>query len=245
MKDKKGTVLLWISIFGIIAAAGIFFILTITKQEVKTYKGEQELELLEIYNEAEEILFYVDQSAKYAIPKSIKELAENGGFYNASPCGNYLGYNVWGENCFPDYKESLKFFIKKYFNPYLENSPSGNISTDYNYLILDKNIAGIANFNLHFYTPFPGRIEYYFKPSFNIPIEQGVTEYNILIEQARLLLVGCSNSSNLAKCIEEKKQNNWQLGTCEGDKIVSNRKAAFCVKLNGLTYKFAFYIPIK
>lgn len=145
MKNKKGTVLLWISMFGLITALAIFFAMTVKQEESAAYKGKQQLEMIQIYTEAEKGLFYIDQSAKYAVEKAKRED-----------------------------KENLEKNIKKNLAPYLASNPYGNLKLsvdDYDLKILEKNIIGTPKKYLPFLTPIPDRIEYYAIPSFNIPIE--------------------------------------------------------------------------
>ena len=217
MKSKKGTVLLWLAVFGLIAALGIFLAMTAVEKEPGVYKGKQQLELLGVYNDAEKILFYVDQCAKYAVPNALEEISEKGGFFEISPCGMYLGYQVWNEECMPDYEENVKSAIDKRLNPYFaEKVYDITIPKDnYDYLILDNGIAGIAKEDLHFYTPFPGRIEYYVKPSFTVRVEHGIGEYNTLTFQVLALIERCKDSENLGKCVEENKPDGWNLNYCD------------------------------
>ena len=76
--------------------------------------GERQYALIKAYQQGEQILFYIDQSAQYSLKQSIIELAQNGGFtdivsseghtgqfeseqkyYNVYECGKYRGFGVW------------------------------------------------------------------------------------------------------------------------------------------------------
>lgn len=239
--NKKG-ILLYITVFGLVIAFAILFTMAYTRKGPELYKGEQELKLLKLYQDAENALVYVDQSAKYATLKSIPELAEKGGFYKPA-CGTYKEYNIWSKNCFPDYKKSLAQIINKNLDPYLIVYPEPRLPPDnYDITILDNAIAGTAKAKLSFYTPGLDRIEYFVSPSFTIEIDHNLDTYETLIEEADILIQTCS-VQNLQNCIEQNLPQAWLLGSCEGDKTIQDRTSRFCFISDNLKYKFALHFP--
>ncbi len=115
----------------------IFFTFMTLQNKPKQFAekiGELQVALLNTYNKAEKILFYVDQSARYSSYKAVKFLADNAGVQK-DDCGEYLGYkilNADGETCIKssDVKAGYEFYfaeeLSKYFNAY----PDENIAID-------------------------------------------------------------------------------------------------------------------
>ena len=241
IKNKKG-ILLYITVFGLVIAFAILFTMAYTRKGPELYKGEQELKLLQVYQDAENALVYVDQSAKYATHKSIPELAEKGGFY-APVCGTYKEYNIWKNNCFPDYKKSIAQIINQNLNPYLVVYAEQKLPPDnYDITILDNAIAGTAKAKLSIYTSGLDRIEYFVSPSFTIEIEHNLNTYEKLIAQARILIQTCS-TDDIKSCIEQNLPQAWLFGSCEGDKTIQDRTSRFCFISDNLKYKFALQFP--
>jgi hypothetical protein len=76
------------------------------------------------YN-SEEILFLIDQAARYSIYNSIYSLAENGGFKEESKCGKYKNLNLWdtsNKDCNPLIEFNFGKYLQADLNIYIENA---------------------------------------------------------------------------------------------------------------------------
>jgi len=106
----------------------IFFALVIQLDSLNLKTGEIGVTQTAIkkaqYN-SEEILFFIDQAAKYSIYNSIHGLAENGGFYGESTCGKYKNSNLWdasNKDCNPLIEFNFGKYLQNDLNIYIENA---------------------------------------------------------------------------------------------------------------------------
>ena len=106
----------------------IFFALVIQLDSLNLKTGEIGITQTAIkkaqYN-SEEILFFIDQAAKYSIYNSIHNLAENGGFYGESTCGKYKNFNLWdasNKDCNPLIEFNFGKYLQEDLNIYIENA---------------------------------------------------------------------------------------------------------------------------
>ncbi len=153
---KIGAVSLLIIIFGITVAMSILLIAGSAQKKVtSSFIGEAQLVLLEGVQNSEDMLLYVDQSAKMSFQYSLQKLAEQGGFLDKSECSTFNGYNLWNnatEECWPyDLEYVLVQLFKPKFKGYLEKYPVLN-PPDYNVDILyskdNLNLAASADDSL-------------------------------------------------------------------------------------------------
>jgi len=158
MKNKKGALVLvpflvFLFVVGLIYA---WSTITSSQQSFNEKIGEKQFQLINTYQDGENVLFYIDQSAKYSAYQSIYDLAQNGGYNEEKICGDYLGYSLWmtkdktiGE-CKPDIKDNFKSSFNENLNQFFENyNKISNIiipKNNYKNLILKEklNIIGIA-----------------------------------------------------------------------------------------------------
>jgi len=173
MKKKKSSLFFMplIVIILIIVLVNLYIVL-LEKGSFTKPIGSKQFDLFKVYSKAESALFYIDQSAKYALQQSVYELAQNGGITGIAGdepsseenviipnngCGNYYGYNLWyteNNNCFNEnkFKNNLKFLFIKKLNQYLTASPYNIQRDNYEYEIKDGlEIIGKAIFPLNFY----------------------------------------------------------------------------------------------
>jgi hypothetical protein len=94
---KKGTFMNYFFIFGFSIGLITFFVFFIKYKAPGPYDyiGQFHLNLLKDIKNSEKTLLYIDQSAKYSAYQTIYDLGKRGGYYEASECGEYLGYNLW------------------------------------------------------------------------------------------------------------------------------------------------------
>ncbi len=133
IKGKKGQLLLYGLIAGLIAAIVISFINNVVDKKQFPVIGDSSLSLMDLSIKAEKALLYIDQSSKYSAYQGIYDLAKNGGCRNGDM---YSEYRLWTVDspkqgiCFPSSEDSKKGFsdffsyilnnyLSKYKNPAL------------------------------------------------------------------------------------------------------------------------------
>lgn len=168
MKTSKAMTLE--STFLILAIVGGIVAFYISSLDAKTsipdYIGKYQFSIIKSSNEAEKVLLYISQSAKYSLQQAVYDLAQNGGasqadvfetptppeeFYEnpySNSCGKYYGYPVWsrkGENnekisCFDPQQANINLisYFKKNFEEYLSKNPQNIPSDNYDYKIEDS-----------------------------------------------------------------------------------------------------------
>lgn len=125
-KNKKGLGIEWyFLIIAFFLGLGFYFVNYLGEHKtIKNYIGQYQFSILQSNNNAENTIFYIDQSAKYSLGQAIHELAQSGGIIKLeddeetfdeeaslgskdSPdnkdneadteegCGNYYGYSIW------------------------------------------------------------------------------------------------------------------------------------------------------
>ncbi len=131
MKSKKGYVFIMLVVLFFFFALGMILLSKYRDAAIRQqpkFIGEDQLAIMKTSQDAEKMLLYIDQSAKYAVSQSLIELAENGGYFNNPKCGSYEGYNIWynGEECYPHDTISgeLALYVNKNLEPYLAVYPA-------------------------------------------------------------------------------------------------------------------------
>ena len=136
--------------------------------------GKRQFDLLNIYIIGEGALFYIDQSAEYALQQAIYDFAKEGGLSQiyvfealtpreqphlpAAPkkCGKFYGYSLWYDKdaaCFDvnKIKPDLELLFNEKLSSYLANFPSNIPLNNYNYEVRDSiEIIGRAKEPLKF-----------------------------------------------------------------------------------------------
>ena len=116
IKNKKSQLLLYGVLAGLLGAVIVFIIYPGSKDF--NIVGSSSLALISISKEAEKVLFYIDQSAKYSLQQAVYDLAQNGGIPEIdfgeeidssgvtnniniekkpenNECGKLYGYSIW------------------------------------------------------------------------------------------------------------------------------------------------------
>jgi len=114
---KKGAVQLLLIIFGVLIGISLVLISAAPDKADTKYIGQAQKFLLEGGQEAENVLFYLDQTARLDSVKGMSKLSLKGGFLEPK-CGEYQGYTLWGA-CFPD---DVKFALAQEVRPLLAQS---------------------------------------------------------------------------------------------------------------------------
>lgn len=131
-KNKKGIMyefFLFIALIFLVTSA--FIVLNKKYDKLPDEIGERQFMIFKAYQQAENSLFYLDQSAKYAAQQSIYDLGQKGYLLNPD-CEEYLGYKIWnfdkdnGKICYPNKEQNIIFLIEifnKNLNKYLSTNP--------------------------------------------------------------------------------------------------------------------------
>jgi len=210
-------------------------------------------------------------------------LAAKGGYAINAP-KEYLGYALWSEHTlqyYPDYKEEFKVLLGENLDTYISNTPKSekkqtrisfrtNIpeSIDYNLFIFNNQVVGITvedistGFSISPLGKDGATIGLHSeKPSFTVRTDYNIDEFKELQQQSVQILETCKDKNNtvLMRCINQNKDQRWQIGSCEGDNTNADRTFRFCVKSDfkslihntdkdefgyfPITYKFALKFP--
>ncbi len=168
MKNKKGALLMYGLMAGLIGAIIVLVIYSGSKTEFNII-GDSSLRLLGTSKSAEKMLLYIDQSAKYSLQQAAYDLAKSGGIseikdiYLDEPfapyeCGKYYGNYVWLEvkksdgkynekDCFDEssIRPNLEYNFNKKLNEFLSNYPDKIPTNNYDYDIRGNlEVLGIA-----------------------------------------------------------------------------------------------------
>lgn len=197
--------------------------------------GKNQVLMKQLYEKAENDLFFNDQLAKYASWNAIYNLADYGGFPDLQ-CPQYPPryciIDPFKQS--PNYEENFK----KLFNNNFNNAFKTYFNQESNYIlaIKDNLVVGIATDTLNYTKPIPGgSINYQIKPHFEIKLDYDFSDYEVIMENSKKLINDCYNKTKLKDCINTTiqtfKENNltWQIGTCENPSIPIKDKSAFCV----------------
>jgi poly-gamma-glutamate capsule biosynthesis protein CapA/YwtB (metallophosphatase superfamily)/murein endopeptidase len=156
IKNKKAGHEFMIILLGVVIFSMIMLMLIIVDLEGKTRTmGEAATEVMKTAQEGDNLVNYVDVSAKHAVRDTEYNLALKGGIASTE-CGEFNGVPYWyvdGKLCLPkNYKTDFKTMFNTQFYKYLEGFDSYfnldehfNIPQNfYEYKFIDNNIIGVA-----------------------------------------------------------------------------------------------------
>ncbi|MBN1644739.1 hypothetical protein JW851_01695 [Candidatus Woesearchaeota archaeon] len=145
----------------IIVAIVVVFLVIQLYAKLDVFKmriGEQEVVLMNAYQEGDKLMLFVDQSAKYSVYKALGDIAFNAGFiFQNEPCGvigplplkDITGrYPFWfkdNKKCYQDidfyqiFEHYLNFNLDFYFSKYPSYIPRDN----YEFVVSKNEILGI------------------------------------------------------------------------------------------------------
>jgi len=195
--------------------------------------GDVQLEIKEIYEKAENDLFFLDQAAIYSHYHSAHILAENGGFQSPE-CGSYLTYNLWNskaKNCYPDHKKNFEGYFDRSMDTYYTSSSLTN--PEYHIQVINNTVIAIAKSTLNYSIP---QATYAIYPSLSSDINYSITEYDDLIIHAKDLVRECSLKTDIEGCITANKPHQWNLGSCEGNTDNDGNNFRFCIESKSYPY---------
>lgn len=184
--------------------------------------GKKQSEIFSVYQKGENILLYIDESARFASYETIFELAENGGFSKTSECGTYSSlegqeFNLLNHKAFcqPDIEKSFEDIFNKKIKKYLSNLPKiGQIKNydieysdiDYIISIIDNSIIGISSESIIIKNK---NTEYAINPNFNIHLDYDFSDYSEYFIASKDISSDCSeylkeDIEKFIACIEAK-----------------------------------------
>ncbi len=250
--NKKGAIFHWV-MFGLVAAIGLFYILTFDLSVATQTRGGWQLTTIRAFQEAEADLLAIDQTVKDAVNEIVTGFDITGDL----GCGQYNGVALWNnKESFCQLKVDQK--LKSKFNnlvkdktkiPYQEIIISGNeisgkaekmktISSATEFIPTEEKSAGLFKSYQSFLIP-PFHLEYKYNPGFIVEIGTTLGEYSALYDKARQLVNTCKNENELKKCLDENK-GNWKYSVCQNSIYVEeNRQVHFCVSGINIEYDFA------
>ncbi|PIZ51471.1 hypothetical protein COY27_03710 [Candidatus Woesearchaeota archaeon CG_4_10_14_0_2_um_filter_33_13] len=257
--NKKGAFFHWI-IFGVVAAIGLYFVLSIDVNVTgQNTKGVWQLSYVRATQDAQKDLLEIDQTARNAIALAVnnigkEQLAKDLG------CGVVKGYPVWNNKkgfCELKLDETIKadinkLIINKTNVPYEEIIYSEGaiigktnerkvIGSSLGVIPTSTKTAGLfTTYESYLIKPFELRYEY--NPGFRVKVGSSFGKaYETIKEQAKSLLINCSTELNLKDCLDKNKLNTWHYTYCEKDYFAQEgRVVPFCVKTDGQgDYKLA------
>ena len=130
--SKKGNMFFSVTLL-IVMVFIVSFVFIFVRTEVVSSEeiiGETQKNILNVYENGEKILFFLDKATEYSAHKAIYDLSSNGGFYEEPECGSYGGFVLWsnkGKDCFPSnviIRTGLLSFINSHINKYVSSHNS-------------------------------------------------------------------------------------------------------------------------
>ncbi|MFC1704945.1 hypothetical protein ACFLZ6_01300 [Nanoarchaeota archaeon] len=211
-KHKKGMVLILVLgvLFGIMIMPLLYIRLEEKRFQFDREIGDIQYSAIELYQEADKVLFYVDESARYAVHQAVYDLALNGGFAEVNQA--LIGYAIWAPGNYPEPKKALPVFVDKYLNEYLAAYPETLPINNYDYFVDQKDkleVNGIAAINLDFNKEDEKETystDYSIKPSFKVIMDYNIYDYELL-NQASYEMVNyvanCEGEKTFDECVTE------------------------------------------
>ena len=115
-----------------IVFALLFYTISSTNAKRNDIIGASSISLIKIYDEAEKVLFYIDESSRLSFDSAYNTLANNGGYYSNDDCDNINGYLIIN-HCKSDFSpydnfkklfsDEMNSYTKLYRSSYSEFKP--------------------------------------------------------------------------------------------------------------------------
>jgi len=148
LKSKKGVFTLlfvWLMIILLVCIAGIIIYKDQGAKDLP-HIGVFQLELTNVYNEADKIVFYLDKSLQNSFDETLNKIAENGGFYDVQG-RTKNGYVIWewNKDCYPDeeiFYDSFSKFLNEEINSYWKQSDYYEEDLEYIFEFKDDKVVG-------------------------------------------------------------------------------------------------------
>lgn len=190
--------------------AMIFALSTFTEgnfEPLKASIGEKQARLMNAYQEGENLLFYVDQSAKYSSLAAIYALAENAGFYGTNCKEN--GYYVYSIKCNPEANLNKSFlnYFNDSFNAMIEDYPV-KIHNEYSYTLDLENskVAGKSTKPVDFKVD--EGISYSIQPDFSYDTSYNFRDYSLIYGEVKEK-INCLREKD--DCFDKSNGFQWNI----------------------------------
>ncbi|MFH1682951.1 MAG: hypothetical protein ABIA37_04090, partial [Candidatus Woesearchaeota archaeon] len=219
--NKRGALFHWL-LFGVLAALGLFLILSAQVETGVKIKGEWQLNFLQGgFLAAEKELVSIDQQAKNAGWEAILELDWKG------KCGEVQKYSFWNKEdnwgCVPDLETQIAALVKEKMSNHSEIKLEGKE-------LIGKGETRRTNHSKPYY-------QYDYSTTFRVDLGidlEGETKQ--IVTQAVELVGRCRNVNDLKNCTLENKPAAWKFKDCKADYTAEKRAVFFCVESAGKVY---------
>src|SRR3989344_3774318 len=235
--NRKGSIMHWM-VFGILAAIGLFIILTnglaVSQQKV----GPREL------------VFYYDgfitsqlnqidweNAGKEVFLQSVQEISANGGFPIESSNHEGIEKNVWNKdgqwtniNLAENVKTNFDLKLRSWLNEENLEYTAQGIKANYKPTSLDNIdfkdtslvVKSKSKISLN---KVQNNEQYYaYDSSFVLPAEEFFTFFSKTQQEAVKLVDKCSPENSLADCLKKEMPANWDYGSCTSKETAANKE---------------------
>ncbi len=259
--NKKGIFSPTLLVILLIVMGYSYYVLVINEvKDIELTKGIGwvQSEIIDVYQEAEKISFYIDQSAKQSVYNAIYDLGENGGFFGVG-CGKTKeGYIIWRSKgkakCYPfEFKRDFTFYFKNNLNNLFKFYQERKFLEDnYDTVLKEGKIVGSAktHFNLTkskiIDDVTSDYITYSFDPSFEVFLNYNFSDYETIKNKMDALIPMCYNRDCFNSRIEAINDGTLILKDVKKDNFVWNiRDEGNFVLFDVDTKNKVFHKPVK
>jgi hypothetical protein len=242
MKGRKGQMLFYGLVMGLVAALIIGFTAKVNDEREFPVIGASSLKLVDASIEGEKALLYIDQSAKYSVAQSILDTAKSGGCFGQKKYGRYSLWDINNQNpsgCnpsleinpgYPVSKNSFgSIFVGNLYGYLLKYGSVEIPQNSYIHHISDNIFRFTAGNSLEIPITKEGVVQgaYYVKPSFEINVgDYDFSDYEVLTGTADTLISTCDDErendfKNPGQCVNDNKNifssGSLEATNCEGE----------------------------
>ena len=225
MNKKSQFFGIFIAISAVIALGTALFILG-TPKEIKGQLGVKQFDLLKDYKQGEDILFYIDQSAKLSSDLALSDFAFNGGF-KIPKCGKVDDFSVWKKDCFPDFNQQYKIFFSQRLDSFIESykSQASVPLNNYDLALLQRDklvIVGVAKIPIFIDQKDDKDVlisRYSVYPHFSTEINYNTKEFADIVSYTDGLLDRCQTDT--FNCVLKDVEQNHKDWVVEGGSTTS------------------------
>ncbi len=214
--NKKAALMHWI-IFGVLAALGLFFVLTMNVDSGTEQKGLWQVSFIRAFQDAEKDILSSQQTTQDLIGIEAKKIIENS-LKGDLGCGTWFQVSVLNNrDDFCEFKA-----VKE-----LEQKLNSSTQQDFN----DNNAIGsydsLNNFDNYIGDKF--YFQYYYSSRFEADLAFYLKELNQIKKDAKSIVNTCRNKNDLKPCLDENKKDSWYYDSCQNESFVEiDRKIIFC-----------------
>jgi len=259
--NKKGALFHWIA-FGVLAALGLFFILSSNFDLGIQAQGMWQLTFVRAAQESDRNLLAVDNAATQSLNKIAKNVAVDASTQDLG-CGKHDSVPLWNlkdKLCqlkvddallhqFNDvmHKEvGLTYESVLLSEGYLKGKTDKRqtISSSISAIPTTKQSASLFT-QYDALTLKPFYLRYQYNPHFMVKADEAFGEYNDLFKESQKLVENCRNKMDLQTCLDKNKRDKFHYVSCNIERYEeADRKVAFCVSLSK-EYDFALdFTPV-